>query len=283
MPRLAGAPRPLVRLLVGALLLVTPPLLVFTLLRVPPSKFPVLHRAPLSVGLRRRVRLGPGLPSVLCATALRRFAAYHFAAPGRSPAPSVLFLGRRAASCSCCSCGSIVAFVWARGAARPFVRPLVGALLPLAPPLVVAPLLCVLSFDVAMVPLALPRLRLRYRLSPGLWALLHLLCAGSWAPRCLELCRSRSLLGSARRPSWLPRCLVLRCSWGCAAPLPGLVGAPLPFMQLRVRASLPCDPLLSVAPLLCAPSFNVTVPPPALLLLRLRCCLCPSLQVPACP
>ena len=62
------------------------------------------------------------------------------------------------------------------GAPPPFVRLLVGSLLPVAPPLSVAPLLCVLSLDVAMVPPALPRLRLRYHLSPGLWVLL---CAGS--------------------------------------------------------------------------------------------------------
>ena len=102
------------------------------------------------------------------------------------------------------------------GAHPPFVRLLVGALLPVAPPLLVAPLLCEPSFDVAMVPPALPHLRLRYRLSLDVRVLLRLLCNGSWALRCLVLCRSRSLLGSVRRPSWLPRCLLLWCPWGSA-------------------------------------------------------------------
>ena len=60
------------------------------------------------------------------------------------------------------------------GAPPPFVRLPGGALLPVAPPLVVATLLRVLSLDVAVVPPTLPRLRLRYRLSLGLWVLLRL-------------------------------------------------------------------------------------------------------------
>ena len=51
MPELAGAPQPLVRRLVGAVLLVAPPLLVTTLLRVPSSELPALSPALLPVGL----------------------------------------------------------------------------------------------------------------------------------------------------------------------------------------------------------------------------------------
>ena len=62
MRELAGAPPPLVRRLVGALLLVAPPLRVATPLRVPSAEFPLLPPAPLPVGLRRRIRLGPWVP-----------------------------------------------------------------------------------------------------------------------------------------------------------------------------------------------------------------------------
>ena len=149
--------------------------------------------------------LARGRPSVPCATALGRFAAYLSAVPGRSPAPCVLFLGCRATSCSCGSWGSVVAYDWARGRSSALCATARGHFA-VAPPLSVAPLLCVLSFNVVVGPPALPRLRLRYRLSLGLWVLVRLLCAGLWALRCLVLCRSRSLVGSVRRASWWPCC-----------------------------------------------------------------------------
>ena len=125
------------------------------------------------------------------------------------------------------------------GPPPPFVRLLVGALLPVAPPLLVAPLLCVPSFDVVVVPLALPRLRPCYCLSPGLWALLRLVCAGSWALHCLELCCSRSLLGYTQRPSWLPRCLLL-CVWVLLYPSSNCVCA-LCYLAPPCSRSLLCS------------------------------------------
>ena len=98
----------------------------------------------------------------------------------------------------------------------PLVRLLMGALLLVGVSLSVAAMLCVVCMDVAVWPFALPRLRLRYRLSVGFWVLLRLLCAASSALRNLVLCRSRLLLGSVRCPSWLPRCLRLCCLLGSA-------------------------------------------------------------------
>ena len=156
----------------------------------------------------------------------------------------------------------------------PFLRLPGGALLPVAPPLLVATLLRVLSFNANVVPPALPRLRLRYRLSLGLWVLLCLLCAGSWALRCLVLYRSRSLLGSTRRPSWLPRCLLLWCSWGPAyasAWARGRSSALCATARGRFVASRSAFP---VAPLLCAVLSSVALLPPALLLVGLPFRLC---------
>ena len=192
--------------LVGTLLLVAPPLHVATPLRVLSSEFPVLPPAPLPVGLRRRVRLGPWAPLRAlcdCSWALR----------------CLSFCGSRSLSCSVrpeARGAPLSPMTGPVGAPPPFVRLLVGTLLPVAPPLSVAPLRCVLSFNVAVGPPALPRLRLRCRLSLGSWVLVRLLCAGLWALRCLVLCRSRSLVGSVRRASWLPHCLLLWCSWGSA-------------------------------------------------------------------
>ena len=61
------------------------------------------------------------------------------------------------------------------GASPPLVRLLMGSLLHVALPLSVAPLLCVPSSNVASAPPTLPRPRLRYRLSLGLWELLRIL------------------------------------------------------------------------------------------------------------
>ena len=73
----------------------------------------------------------------------------------------------------------------------------------------------------------------------------------------------------------------------CAPPLMGLrcrpcmgpVGAPPAFVRLRVRKSQPCAPLLSLAPLLYALFVDVPLPPPVLLLPRLRCRPCLSSRV----
>ena len=130
-----------------------------------------------------------------------------------------------------------------------------------------------LSFDGAVVPPALPRLRLRYRLSPGLWVLLRLLCAGSWALRCLVLYRFRLLLHSA-----LPFLV--------AVPPPALVLVALrrAFARARGRSSALCATArghfaaycsaFPVAPLLRAVLSLVALLAPALLLVGLPFCLC---------
>ena len=140
-----------------------------------------------------------------------------------------------------------------------------------------------LSFDVAVVPPALPRQRLRCLLSLSSWELLCLLCAGSWALRCLVLCRSRSLLGSVRRPSWLPRCFLLWCSWGSTDA----------YTWARGRSSALCTTArgrfaayrsaFPVAPLLRAVVPSVALLPPALLFVGLPFCLCLSSWVLRCP
>ena len=157
--------------------------------------------------------LACGHPSGHCATDLGRFAAYLSTSPGPSPALCVLFRGRRPASCSCCSWGSAVACACARGRSCALCATPCGRLAACTPAALGR------SFGwgaVALVSSALLRVRRHYLLFLGLWVLLRLLCAGSWATRCLVLCRSRSLLSSMCRPSSLPRCLVLLWSWGSA-------------------------------------------------------------------
>ena len=161
------------------------------------------------------------------------------------------------------------------GAPPPFVRLLVGSELPVAPPLSVAPLLCAPSSDIAVVPPALPRLRLLYHLSLGLWELLYLLCAGSWALRCrcgfAWACgRPSALHASPRgRPAACHRaafvcsrapCVVSR---GCCAtshsvclgaPLlltPRLASARVNLVRRPAGVVLPCAPPLILAHLLC--------------------------------
>ena len=76
----------------------------------------------------------------------------------------------------------------------------------------------------------------------------------------------------------LCRLLLLR-SWGSAAALAWVRGRS-PALCATVRARFAtCAPMLSAAPALAAVSFDVTLPPPALLLPRPRCRLCLSSHV----
>ena len=61
--------------------------------------------------------------------------------------------------------------------------------------------------------------------------------------------------------------------WGSAAALPWAHGCSSALVRLRVRDVLPSAAPLSVGPRLCALSSDVTMPPPALVLPRLRCSL----------
>ena len=168
------------------------------------------------------------------------------------------------------------------GAPPPFVQLLVGTLLPVAPPLSVAPLLCVLSLDVAVGPPALPRLRLRCRLSLGSWVLVRLLCAGSGALRYLVLCLSRSLVGSVRRASWLPRYLLLWCSWGSADAYAWARGRSSALCATRGRFAAYCS-AFPLAPLLRAVVSSVALLPRALFFVGLPFCLCLGSWVLRCP
>ena len=153
MPRLAGAPPPLVGRLVGALLPVA--LLVATPLWVP---------------------CGPSCAP--CVTARGRFAAYCGAAACRYPVPWAVFPVRCVATCSACG-----APFWVMpglvGAPLPLVRLLVGAHLPFALPSLTAPRLCELTFEAPPpAPLLVGLLRLS-RL--GLLALSGPLSNVQWA------------------------------------------------------------------------------------------------------
>ena len=129
------------------------------------------------------------------------------------------------------------------GAPPPLVRRLVGAALPCAQMLPVAPWLRAPSFLVAALPPAL-----------GSWALLRPLCDCSWALRRLLLylpCHPSAPCGFASsRPAARGAPFLL---------MPGLVGAPL-----TVGALPPIVTPLPVAPLLRALSLLVAVLPLAL-------------------
>ena len=292
-----------------------------------------------------------------CSAARGRFAAYCDAAPGRFAAPCAVSLGCRVAFCSA-ACG---APLWLLpgpvGATPPPARLLVlllmGALQPVAVPLLFAPVLRALSCEDVVLPLAPFVLGLPCCLLLGLWALVCPLCDVPWLSCCLSIRRSSSLTCYApvRSPMLGPvgaavcfaapgrcraSCAILcgLCAASCSSArggllslVPGPVGAPPAFVRPLVGALLPCAlpyliaplllsfvccvsrllcrllllrswgsaaalawacgrssalcatararfaacaALLSGAPLLGALSFDVTVPPPALLLPRLR-------------
>ena len=141
------------------------------------------------------------------------------------------------------------------GSPPPFVPLLVGAFPPIALPLLDAPLLSVLSFDVALVPPALPRLRLRYRLSLGSGLLLHLLCTGSLVLHWLVL-RAPSFFVAALPPaSMLVRLRRRLClgSWALLRPLCDYSRA-LRRLLLRLlrRPFAPCGGFLGGFAALCS-------------------------------
>ena len=199
---LLGAPPPLVRLLVRASLSVALPLLIPPLLRAPSRLMCCLLPCCLwgSTVARAWTR---GRSFVTCVTARGRVAAYGSASLGRSSALWDVLL--------CCRAACYFA---ARGAPCSLTPGLVGILRLLCDclwglrrlPLVVAPLLRVLSFEVAVLPPTLPLLGLRCRSCMDLWALLRPL------RDCSRVCRPHPC--SVRCLSWLLCCLVLRRLWG---------------------------------------------------------------------
>ena len=184
MPELTGSPLPLVRRLVGALLLVAPPLLVATSLRVRSSEFPVLatscsaaHGAPTSA------HVGPwaALRSLCdCSWALDHLSLYRSQSLSCSAcliswSPCCLLLlllvGLR---CRPCLARGRSSALWAT--ARGCFAACSSAALGRSS----APY----AFFRCCCGATCSRLRLRYGLSLGLWVLLCLLCANSWALRC---------------------------------------------------------------------------------------------------
>ena len=269
MPELAGAALPVVRRLVGAFLLVALPLLVAIPLRMPSSGFSLPPPPLLPVGLRRRARLRPWAPFrslcdntwALCCPSLRRSWSLFSSACLLSWSLCRLLLLLLVGLCCRIRLG-----LWV------LLRPLCDCSWALCcPPLSVAPVLCVLSFDVAVVPPALPRLRLCYRLSLGLWVLL---CVGSWAlccccgfrlslwaplrPSCVARGNSAACLcaafGCSRAPCAISRgCRATSCSVCLGAPLlltPVLAGARVPLVRSRAGVLLPFAPPLLLAHLL---------------------------------
>ena len=172
----------------------------------------------------------------LCATAHGRFAAYPSVALDGSPTTCVVFRCRCAASCSAARGGPLSRSPLPEpvGAPPPCARRLAGASLPIALPLLIAPLLCVLSpLVVALSPDLLSVELLRLVLL-GSWAPLCRLCDCSWALDYLVLCPAA--LGRSPGPCvvFLGRCVV-SYSTAPEAPLlvvPGLVGAPPPSARL---------------------------------------------------
>ena len=164
-------------------------------------------------------------------TSRGRCADFRSAALGLSPAPCDDCLGCCAASCSAAR-GAPPSFMCGLvGIPPPLAQLLVGASLPTALPLSLAPMLRALSFLVVVLPLALPPVGPLYRLRLDSWVLFRpLLILGLVsAPLPLATARGRfaayrvvALDGSSSPCdvflglSW-PLCgLLLCCSWGSA-------------------------------------------------------------------
>ena len=139
-----------------------------------------------------------GCSSAPCVKARGRFIAYRSAAPGR-PLLHALYVLVVVLPCAllCCSRWSDVADAWVRANSSSLgatARGRFAACDSAAFGRSSAP--CV---NVAVWPPALLRLRLRYRIYMGLWLLLCLLSAGSWALRCR--CGFSLVLWAPLRPS----------------------------------------------------------------------------------
>ena len=210
-----------------------------------------------------------------CVTALRRFAAYRYAALDLSPAPCVVCLGVT----------SYLATRWAPpsltprllGVPPPLVRLLSDALPHIVLPLLVALLLCAPFFWAGVLPFALLLVGLCGRLCLGLWAPLRPLCGCSWTLHRLLLCRSQS-------PSYSVRCFV---RWLCCLLLLWSWGSIVAYAWARWCSSALCATAhgrfvalystvldRSLAPLLCAPCFEVAMLPSAPPLVGCHCSLC---------
>ena len=216
MIELAGAPPPLLRRPMGALLLVAPPLRVANLPRVPPSQSCDASCSAARAALTSRTPWPVGAPTFI----LRLLSGAVLPISLPLPVDFLLcvpyFLVSVPPLAPAARGALLLPMLGPMGAPPPFGRLLVDALLSLAPPLLVALLFCVWSFNVSLVLVARLRLNPRNHLFLGLWVLLHRLRAARWALCCLVLRRSRWLLNSVRRPSWVLRCFVLWCWWGYA-------------------------------------------------------------------
>ena len=162
-----GAPPSLVRMLMAALLPITLPLPVALLLRVPSFLVVVL---PLGFCLGLWALLCPwcGCSWALRCLSLCRLCLIPCSVRCLASLPCYLPL--------CLSWGSLVAYSWACGRSCAPCATTVGVLLPFAPLLLLAHLLCAMSVQVAVLPRALLLFGLRCCPCPGSWALLSSLC-----------------------------------------------------------------------------------------------------------
>ena len=125
------------------------------------------------------------------------------------------------------------------GAPPPCARRLAGTSLPIAPPLLMAPLLRALSpLNAVRSPALLPAELLRL-VRVGSWTPLHRLCDRSWALRRLSLCRARWLPGPVSCLSMLLCCLLLCCAWR-------------PVVSYALTRYAPCGSWALCCPSLCA-------------------------------
>ena len=215
------------------------------------------------------------------------------------------------------SWGPIVANAWARGRSstlRGTARGCFAALCSTVLDCSLAPLLCMLCFEIALLHFPPPLMRLRCAPCLGRWALLRPLCDCVCALRRLDpsalsrssarcvvfqcYCAASSIAPEAplrpmpERNCWcspglsatarcrfdvLPRSLV--AGGAPLLPMPGPVGTPPPFVRLLPGTLLPLAPPLVVPASVCGLSFDGVVVPRTLLRLRLRCLLSLGLSV----
>ena len=209
------------------LLLVAPPLLV-----APGAVFRVSCAAscPTACGALTSCTPWPvGAPPSFLATAVGRFATYHFAAPSHSPAPRAFVLGL-VASCSSYSRSSVVAYAWARGRSSALCATTLGQFVACSSAAVGrSSALCVV-FRRCCGASCSAALEVPLSLIPGLvGAPPPPMCrlVGAALPSALPLPVAPRLRALSFLVAALPRA---PCSWASATPLLGLVGAPPPFM-----------------------------------------------------